>query len=67
MQDYLKSYWYYLKKRIILKSGKDLIERCIRANSGHQEMTVESIGGFFVPLSSLKNLTRWTRVVKCDL
>lgn len=24
MQDYLKSYWYYLKKRIILKERKGL-------------------------------------------
>lgn len=44
MQDYLKSYWYYLKKNNTQRV--DLVEQCTRANSGG-----ESIKGFrFLPV-----------------
>lgn len=42
MQDYLKNYWYYLKKKYT-KSGKDLMEWCIRANSGHNKWLLSQL------------------------
>ena len=75
MQDYLKSYWYYLKRKrkktknnTYTKSGKDLkksdASEIIQANRSDCRVLP---GGFYVPLSLLENSTRWTRVVKCDL